>query len=143
VRHTLRGGFESSVWSGRPCRSIHALHPLRPRCPVDGVSSARAASITPRVCWKGIGFSACRSIRPHFVRLGASILPILKMEWTRSTTGLELRMGRVYLWHGTEGRDRAPQRAYVPYPENPRDPNGCGGSWRIQVFRYEWNWGEP
>jgi len=60
---------------------------------VGVVSPARAASITPRVWWKGIGFSACRSTRPHFVRLGASILPILKMEWTRGTTGLELRMG--------------------------------------------------
>jgi len=75
------------------CRSIHALHPLRPRCPVGGLPSARAVSITPRVCWKGIGFSACRSTRPRFVRPGASILPILKMGWTRSIPRLELRMG--------------------------------------------------
>ena len=67
--------------------------PPRARCPGGGVSSARAASIAPRVYSKGIDFSACRTIRPSIVRLYARVKRILRMGRARSIPGPELRMG--------------------------------------------------
>jgi len=85
--------------------------------------------------------------------------PAFCASWCESTTYSENGVNKKYGWAGVENGNEcicgkgwkdaiippsAPSyECATPCPENPTDPNGCGGSWRIQVFRYEWNWGEP
>jgi len=85
--------------------------------------------------------------------------PAFCASWCEHTTYSENGVDKKYNWAGVENGDECicgtgwkngigPPSAptydcATPCPENPTDSNGCGGSWRIQVFRYEWNWGEP
>jgi len=84
--------------------------------------------------------------------------PAFCASWCEHTTYSENGVDRKYNWAGVENGDECicgkgwkngigPPSAptydcATPCPENPTDPNGCGGSWRIRVFGYEWNWGD-